>query len=113
MEIVLFPLGVSAVVIAVRLFFCETTKNRVIACFLMPLVASLLSTAALCLFMFLNGTPPAAYNWYGISLFILPMSFVWSYMAIPTGIILSFLITIMAGAFTPYAPYKSDKKAKD
>lgn len=113
MQIVLFPLGVSTIVIAIRLFFCETTKSRVIACFLMPSVASLITTAGLCLYMFLNGAPAAAYNGYGICLFILPMSFVWSYVAIPTGILLSFFITIVAGALTPYAPYKSNKETED
>lgn len=110
MKIVLFPLAVSSVVIAVRLFFCETTKSRVIACLLMPLVASLLTTLGYCLILFLMGAPTPAYNGYAVCLFILPMAFVWSYVAIPAGIILTFLITIVAGAFSPYEPYKSDKK---
>ena len=113
MEIVLFPLGISTVVIAVRLLFCETNKSRVIACFLMPLASSLLSTSGLCLLIFLSGAPVEAYNGYAICLFILPMSLVWSYIAIPSGIVLYFLLTMAVAAFIPYKPYKSDAETKD
>jgi hypothetical protein len=113
MEIVLFPLAVSTVVIAVRLFFCKTTKSRIIACIFMPPVASLLTTMGYCLYSFLSGAPTYAYNGYAVCLFILPMSFVWSYVAVPVGIILAFLMTTAVGALTTYAPYRSDKSIED
>ena len=106
-------MAVSAVILAARLFFCETTKTRVIACFLMPLVASLVSTLVYCLFSFLAGAPDYAYNGYAVCLFVLPMSFVWSYVAIPAGIILAFFAAIVEAAVTSYKINKADQKNRD
>jgi len=109
----LVPIGISSVVVAARLFFCKTMKDRIIACLLMPFLASLLTTIVGCLYIYATGGPPSAYSGYGICLFILPFSFVWSYVALPFGIFLAFIATILGSGFTPYEPYKSDKVSSD
>jgi hypothetical protein len=63
----------------------------------MPLAAALIATAASCLLAYLSGAPVQAYNGYAICLAILPMSFVWSYISLPVGMLLAFLVRIVVG----------------
>jgi hypothetical protein len=113
MVILLIAVLVSAVTTGVGFLFCRSTRAFTIACFLLPLLAALLSTILSCLMLSFSGAPPEADNGYAVCLFILPFSLLGSYLGLPIGIGLAFIAKVIVSGFLPYEPYKRDKAIND
>ena len=98
--------GLTSVLIAVGFVFQTTLGRRILVCLISPVVASF--TVALLHYFF---DPQFHGSFYDAS-FIFGMSFIWSCIAIPCGVVLGFISRLIVSAFTPYEPFKSDKKAE-
>lgn len=102
---------ILSLVLGLTLIFCENTKSRVTSCFIAPGAACLLTTVGCCAVEYMAGGPTYAYSGYAITLYILPGFFIYSYLALPIGIVLGIVMRIIVGAFQPDEPFKAEKKS--